>query len=651
MKKKIFIAAAVIFSSTVQGQDSARNLNEVIISANKYPGKASLTGKVVSVISRADLERAGGKDLAQVLTEQVGMYINGAGSNPGKDKSVYLRGAKPEHTLISIDGVPVYDASGIGSNFDIRLIPISQIERIEILKGSQSTLYGSDAIAGVINIITRKGLNNRAILSGLVSLGSYHTGRAEAALQGHQGKWDYQISYTGYRTRGINEVTDTAKGTHPTDKDGYRQQSVYASLGFQANVHLLIRPYLRYSKIRGDIDQGAFTDELDYTYTARNIQAGARMEWSLGRTKINLLYNYNNNHRKYIDDSTLSRNGFAIYSKGTYQGTEQFIDGFAVIPLTQKIKLTAGMDYRKSESDQSYYSLSSYGPYASTLGADSLHHHQLSLYATAVFHAASGFNLEAGSRMNHHSTYGNNWVWNLNPSWLFGKKWKTYINLSSAYRTPSLYQLFSEYGNKYLQPETAINVEAGLQWYSAGNKGNGRVTYFNRAIKNVIAFVTDPNSYRSFYVNQDRQNDQGVELEYNYMLNKKITLKLQYSFITGQLSTTNGKADTSFFNLYRRPKSSLGIQVEDQINKHVYFSTGMQLTGKRTDIIYDASFEPVPVQLKAYVLWNMYGEYKITKGRLKIFADLHNISNTQYTEVMGFNAMGFNGTAGLRFSL
>ena len=77
----------------------------------------------------------------------------------------------------------------------------------------------------------------------------------------------------------------------------------------------------------------------------------------------------------------------------------------------------------------------------------------------------------------------------------------------------------------------------------------------------------------------------------------------------------------------------------------------MQLTGKRTDIIYDASFQPVPVQLKAYVLWNMYGEYRITKGRLKIFADLHNISNTQYTEVMGFNTMGFNGTAGLRFSL
>jgi vitamin B12 transporter len=152
-------------------------------------------------------------------------------------------------------------------------------------------------------------------------------------------------------------------------------------------------------------------------------------------------------------------------------------------------------------------------------------------------------------------------------------------------------------------------------------------------------------------VNQDRQNDEGVEMEYAYVLNKKISLKLQYSFITGQLSTTNGKADSSFFNLYRRPKSSFGIQVEDQINKHVYFSSSLQLTGKRTDIVYDANFQPVPVQLKAYVLWNMYGEYGIGKGRLKCFADLHNISNTQYTEVMGFNTMGFNATAGLRFSL
>ena len=154
---------AVIISSTLNAQSQLRNggdttstsLDEVVLTANKYPNKTSLTGKVVTIITSEQLERSGGKDLSQLLTEQAGLFISGANSNAGKDKSVYLRGARVEHTLITIDGIPVYDPSGIGSNFDIRNLPLSNIERIEILKGSQSTLYGSDAIAGVINIITK----------------------------------------------------------------------------------------------------------------------------------------------------------------------------------------------------------------------------------------------------------------------------------------------------------------------------------------------------------------------------------------------------------------------------------------------------------------------------------------------------------------
>ena len=120
MKKKIFIAAATLFSFVLKAQDSTKALDEVIVTANKFPNKVSLTGKVVTVISKEQIEKSGSKDLAQILSEQGGIYINGANSNAGKDKSIFIRGAKIDHTLITIDGVPIYDASGIGSNFDIR---------------------------------------------------------------------------------------------------------------------------------------------------------------------------------------------------------------------------------------------------------------------------------------------------------------------------------------------------------------------------------------------------------------------------------------------------------------------------------------------------------------------------------------------------
>jgi vitamin B12 transporter len=269
-------------------------LQDVVVTANKFPNKTSLTGKVVIVITQQDLARAGSRDLSQVLTEQGGVYLNGAFSNPGKDKSVYLRGAKVDHTLITIDGVPVYDASGIGSNFDIRLIPIESVERIEILKGSQSTLYGSDAIAGVINIITKKGGGKPVSVSGVMSDGSYNTQRLQAGINGRLKRVDYNIGYNRFTTDGISEAKPPAETATAYDNDGFNQQGAQASIGIQASEKLRIAPYIRYSKMKGDLDQQAFVDEKDFSYETKNLQAGVRNELLFGATRLNLLYNYNN---------------------------------------------------------------------------------------------------------------------------------------------------------------------------------------------------------------------------------------------------------------------------------------------------------------------------------------------------------------------
>src|SRR5947209_7093153 len=176
--RKIFVVAALITCSQLKAQsekDSSKTMEELTLTANKYSVKTTETGKVVTIISRQDIEHAGSRDLAQVITELGGVFINGFNSNAGKEKNIYLRGARVEHTLITIDGVPVYDASGIGSNFDIRNISIDEVDRIEILNGSQGTLYGSDAIAGVINIITKKSGAKKFSVSGRADYGTYNS--------------------------------------------------------------------------------------------------------------------------------------------------------------------------------------------------------------------------------------------------------------------------------------------------------------------------------------------------------------------------------------------------------------------------------------------------------------------------------------------
>jgi len=651
MKRKFFVVAAVMISSQLQAQDSTGiSLDELVLTANKYPSKTSLTGKVVTIITREQLEKSGGKDLSQLLTEQAGVFISGANSNAGKDKSLYLRGGYVSHTLITIDGIPVYDPSGIGGNFDIRNLTVSNIERIEILKGSQSTLYGSDAIDGVINIITKKTTAKPVEGNARISYGSNETFRGNAGVNGKSGIVDYHASYSWHRTKGINETINN-NNSPVTDKDKFQQNSFQAGLGIKPAAAIYIQPFFHYSNIEGDIDQGAFTDELDYTYSQKSWQAGLRNEFIFGKSKLNVLYSYNNINRIYTDDSVKSRNGYDIYSRGSYKGSEHFMDAYLHIPVSRQVKFTGGIDYRYSKSDQDYLSISMFGPYTTKYSNDSLNQNQLGLYSAINWNAASGFNLELGDRVNFHSEYGGHFVFNVNPSYLVNKKIKLFANLSSAYRTPSLYQLFSEYGNKDLDPESGLTGEAGVQYFSTNNKFTGRAVAFTRTVKDIIFFFYNPVTFTSQYINQDKQKDHGFELEASYKITATTTFKAFYTYTTGEITTRQAGKDTTFNNLLRRPKSSIGINLASQDSKNFFISSNVMSAGKRKDAYFDnTTFTTVYTVLKSYVLWDVYAEYSFIKNKLKLFADFRNITNSKYTEISGFNTLGFNGYGGILFS-
>src|SRR3982751_3033521 len=161
MKRKsvLFVTAllAVCASLHAQEGDSAYNrLNEVVVTANRYEQKQNTTGKVITVINKETIAKSTGKTVAQLLNEQAGVVVNGALNNLGSVQAVYMRGASSGRALILLDGVPMNDPSMINNEFDLNLFSLNDVERIEVYRGAQSTLYGSDAIAGVINIITTK---------------------------------------------------------------------------------------------------------------------------------------------------------------------------------------------------------------------------------------------------------------------------------------------------------------------------------------------------------------------------------------------------------------------------------------------------------------------------------------------------------------
>ncbi|RYE01508.1 MAG: TonB-dependent receptor [Sphingobacteriales bacterium] len=652
--RKLFVVAALIPCSPLlaqQAADSTKTLDEVVVSATKSSIKSSATGKVVIVIDRAAIERSGTRDIAQVLSEQGGLFINGASSNAGKDKSVYVRGARVEHTLITIDGVPVYDPSGIGSNFDLRLVPIETVERIEVLKGSQGTLYGSDAIAGVINIITRKAGKEKAQGSILASYGSFNTFNGSAQVNGTVKSFDYNVSATLLDSKSISEAA-TPEGAKDYARNPYRQQSGNLALGYRVSPKVHLQAYLRYTEAKGNLDAGYYADALDYTYANRNIQPGLRANFTLGKGTLRALYNYNSNDRQYQDDSTLTPNLYSTYDSSRYRSKEHYAEVYYSLPASKQVTFTVGGDYRRSKTDIVTLSLPDWtgGDGRSILSGDSVHHRQVAVYGNVLWNGPAGLGLEVGGRFNSHSRYGSAFSYNINPSYLWNKTVKLFANISTGYRTPSLYQLYSEYGNRDLNPEKSLNLEGGLQLLSVDGGAAIRATYFNREVRDLMVFFTEPVTFRSYYINRDRQKDHGIELDARAALGEHFSLKLFYTYADGEVTTKMGGKDTTIFNLYRRPKESFALTLGAKFGR---FTSSAQLMaqGKVPEQYFDNNtFSVVSVNLHSYTLVNLYAEYALKTPGLRLFADLRNITGERYMEAYGYNTPRFNGYGGIRYN-
>lgn len=639
MKSTFLWLAATIFSSQLIAQDSTsyRQLDQVIVTANRLQQKQSSTGKMVTVISQETLQRNAGKNLSEIINYQAGVFINGAGNNLGTNPDVYLRGSGLGNTLILLDGVPMNDPSQINNTFDLNMISLGMIERVEILKGAQSTLWGSDAVAGVINIITKKATKNGQHLSSLLSYGSYQTLRGNIGLNGAIGKLSYRLGYDFTNGKGFSTAHDST-GKKDFDQDNFKQNNWQLALGYQFNKNWSITTSHQFLKYTGGTDAGAFQDDKDNVFDNKNTQhhidlgyAGANFQWHLTQSFLKA-------GRIYTDDSA-SIGGFAKYSRGEYNGNTAITETFGNFNLSKKLVLVAGLQYQHQQTSQSYLSISSFGPFETALG-DSAKANNLSWYNSILLKDLAGFDIEAGFRINRHNIYGNNSTYTINPSYHINQQLKLFINLSSAYKIPSLYQLYSEYGNKGLSPEKSTNYELGVSFLDKKGRSSVRIAGFKRDIQDLIVFYTNPSNFASQYINRDQQHDYGFELETHFKLSTKTDWILNATYVDGEGDNKGVKTK----NLYRRPNFIINTVFTWQPTAKITLMPSLRYIGTRLKGTYDAGPEKMP----AYTTLDLYMGYALTK-RTKCFIDLRNISNQEYFDVVGYNSKRFNLMAGLTF--
>jgi vitamin B12 transporter len=640
MSKTFTLLATLLTGSTVLAQKDSlpvRTLDEVVVTANKLEQKQSSTGKVITVITKAQIEKSNGKTVAQLLNEQAGITINGALNNAGSVQTVYMRGASAGRTLILMDGIPLNDPSTITTDFDLNLFSINDVDRIEVCKGAQSTLYGSDAIAGVINIITvKKDVQKAFNIKSTLSQGTLGTSRNNVQVYGKKDKLTYTARYARLTTNGFSSAYDST-GKKNFDNDKYDGTVTNAQLVYQATQALSFKTFAMYSKYDAGIDAGVFADDKDYAIHNKSFISGAGFLYKKGALTLNGTYQYSELTRNYRNDS-LDKTS-TIFENNTYFGKSQFAEIYAGTTLGNGFTLLTGLDYRYNSYNQSYYSVSAFGPYSSSFRDTSLN--QKAVYASMIYNSPDKkLNIELGGRYNDHSRYGNNSTYTFNPSYTLNKDLRIFASASSGFKAPSLYQLSI---NDKLDAEKSVNYEGGISLQQKGF--STRLVYFNRRINNGIDY-----NYITFkYFNYVKQVVNGIELEATVTPVEKLTITANYTFLGSEEITQNRvttKDTVTYDYLLRRPKHSLNLTAGVDIAKGLYVSVSGKYASKRYDV---GGYKKADVSLDSYFILGAYADYTLNP-HVKFFADAQNLTNKKFFEVRGFNSIPFIFNAGVTFN-
>ena len=625
------------------GRDTVTILEEVEVSAPKLAGKLARTGKVLTLITTEQIRASLGKSLGELLQEQVGISVVGARSAPGSNQEIYVRGANTGHVLLLMDGFPLNDPSHISQVMDWNLINLANIQKIEIIKGGQSTLYGSDAMSAVINLVTKKSDKDGTNGSLMIQGGGFGTHAAQVQVNTRLAKNTFGISLQNYSTEGFSAAKDSLK---KGENDGMRQQSLSATWSRPIGKRSLIDVNYQALFYQGNLDAGPFMDDQDYTSKAKS--NSIRFQWQLQLKHSDLFVRAFQDviDRVFRNDSTyIPINAWSNYSESTYKGVNQGAEVYLKGIVLSQIEYVLGAEYKNQATQQSDFSISSYGRYDSPKLAESIATQSIfGAYLTIQKEWNSNLGVEIGGRWNRQSTFGDFSTVNINPFWKYSKSGKAFFNYYTSFKTPSLYQLFSPYGNLALRPEQGKTFELGLEQ----NMGDfhARLVGFQNEVKDGIVFQSISVEPYGKYGNVSQQNTRGIEAELSFS-KKKWTGNVSYTYISGTMFNKVDGKDSTYSSLIRRPTNQWQARVIFNANSKLNFSFMAQFVGERKDYFYDESiYSTVPKVLKNYLWTELQGGYQISKN-LNASLMVKNLLGQEIVELYGYTGQSRNIQASL----
>src|SRR5574343_482205 len=431
-------------------------LDPVVITGSRTPQRVDEVLADVSVIERAQIERLGVTGLADLLARLPGVQF-GRNGGPGGTTSVYLRGTDSRHTLVLIDGVRVESQSTGGAPWEA--LPLSEVERIEVLRGPASALYGSDAIGGVVQIFTRRPGGPARLALGW-GAGSDGARKSELSVSGSAHGLDLAISAGADQSKGYDQVPDPANLSHNPDRDGFRAYHANLRAGLQLAPGHRLEGGVMGRDVRAQYDaffSGGADDVSRHRLDSGWAAWGAT--WAPGWTSR--VQAGQSDERYHTDPQTYTtRTRARTFSAQT---DRRLGDDRWQLLAERRVDRLVNDDVA---ADQDRRTIDGLG-----LG----------------WHRRAGaLTLQAQLRQDRDSEFGSHGTGGLAAGWKLDEAWRVHGSLGTAFRAPTLYQRFSPYGNAALVPERSRNLEVGAAW-QAGDSAASLVTW-HQSVQDLIGF-------------------------------------------------------------------------------------------------------------------------------------------------------------------
>jgi vitamin B12 transporter len=577
---------------------STHRIPEVIITATRTAKPIDRVGREVTVITSEEIREAAPHDLAQLLSQYAGISVIGSNQNPGMTESIFMRGANSNQTVIMMDGIAINDPSSTNHAIDLSELPLSNIDRIEIVRGSHSTLYGSSAIGGVINIITKK--NMMAGLHGDVSIAASTFGPKTLQLQENiflnytfQNEFYTNLDLFNLNVNGLDATVDTSL-TSATfknfDDDDFDQQRISGKAGFK-NYRWDVFAAYSFTNMAADYDKSAFkTHSFDVPgalydgdstriFTKRHLANYQVAYQLLPQFNLKASGGYTTLHRSTIDDSSvidIAGNTDHSFADGRYEGSFMNIEMQGHYQWKQiELMAGAGLDYETMTTATHYFNSAFQFEIVNDLDSLKLNSTltnfftQLDVDGNFFSPSLKNFNLLLGARYNHHDLFGDAIVYEINPSFNFEGIARIYASYSTGFNAPSLYQLYAPEiyytslitrGNPKLQPEYSKSTEVGIKFFP-DKKIRFGLSFYETIVQHSIEYVYlwDKNipiaqlggdfnrdDYRGdTYLNVGSQLISGGELYFNLQLLKWLLLDGNINIVRGKLKYSPSQIDTS----------------------------------------------------------------------------------------------------------